>query len=438
MRSPVDCEEAARYDVRVKQPILALLPLPWLLLFGACRAKGDETGGDTLAEVDWSAPTTEADPNQWRQYRLEEAHLGVAPPGSHLSADLELKWSSEAYAIGSYSASKSSPSVDEERVYIGIDDGRLLALNRETGALLWAFETRRFTVELREETEDHHGIHGTAAVDDEQVYIGDYSGWLYALDKRTGALRWEQKLGGSIGASPVHYQGQIFMAVEFGDPDGKLFIVDASTGEIRWSSPYLGNQPHASATLDTARGLVFLGANNGRFFCFDYTSGEQRWTLDTIDGAEIKSTAAAADGTVWTTTWDQRLYALDAETGEERYHVESEARSMSSPSVDEGIVYFGSHDHRLYAVDDAANGEVNWTFEAGSAIVSSPTLVPDSGLVAIGANDDSIHLIQMSDGAEIWSDRLDGVVSSVPVVVGGSLFVSDAAGKVWRWDDKGF
>jgi outer membrane protein assembly factor BamB len=400
----------------------------------ACRDKGDETGGDTLDEVDWFNPAGAEDPAGWRQYRKDATHQGVAPVGAHLSPAMELMWSTEAYAIGDYSASKSSPVVDDTGVYVGFDDGRLLALDRDTGALRWAFETRRYAVELGEDSSEHHGIHGTPAVDDEQVYIGDYSGWLYALDKETGALRWEQKLGGSIGASPVLFQGQIFMAVEFGDPDGKVFIVDAASGEIRWSSPYLGNHPHASVSLDTTRGLAYVGANNGRFFCYDYQTGEQRWTFDMVEGAEIKSTAAVGDGTVWITSWDYRLYALDAETGEERYHVESGARSMSSPSAHDGTVYFGSHDNQLYAVDDDT-GLPRWTFDAGGVIISSPTVVPDSGLVAIGSGDRSVYLLRTDTGAVAWSAPLGGIVSSVPLVIGGSLFLSDAAGQVWRWDD---
>jgi len=54
----------------------------------------------------------------------------------------------------------------------------------------------------------------------------------------------------------------------------------------------------------------------------------------------------------------------------------------SSPTIVDGIVFVGSNDGNLYAVD-AATGEEHWRFETGDKIRSSPTVV--DGTVYIGS-----------------------------------------------------
>ena len=222
------------------------------------------------------------------QYRLEPRHRGISPRGTKVDSTLSFLWRTEPLNIGSYSASRSSPAVDKTAIYIGADDGQLYALNREDGSTQWTFKTRRYEVEMAKKAMrerkakrakkkkkvkkakeyENQGIHGTPAFDHEYVYIGDYSGWMYALDKKFGWMKWEHKLGGSIGASPTLFEGKIFISVEYGKPDGKVFVLDAEDGEELYATNYLGEHPHSSTSIDPGRGYMFVGANNGVFFCF--------------------------------------------------------------------------------------------------------------------------------------------------------------------------
>jgi hypothetical protein len=71
--------------------------------------------------------------------------------------------------VGIHTASKSSPVVDDETVYVGADDERLYAVDRRTGELKWRFFTRP----------TKNGIHGTPAVDQQYVFIGDYGNFFF-------------------------------------------------------------------------------------------------------------------------------------------------------------------------------------------------------------------------------------------------------------------
>jgi outer membrane protein assembly factor BamB len=389
------------------------------------------TDSDTALTDGGDTQDSEIDPSLHPQYRLSPLHTGVSAQGASISSNIHLVWQSEAFGIGDYSASKSSPAVDDDRLYIGVDDGRLLALDRNDGSLIWQFKTHRYDTEQTVAGRLHLGIHGSPAFDDAYVYIGDYDGFLYAVDKRDGTLQWVRKLGDSIGASPTVHDGAIYMAVEFAEPDGRVFVVEAANGEELWSTPFLGEQPHSTVSIDTERNLMFVGANNGRLFCFDIGSHQPVWTFD-ADG-EIKSTAAVSGDTVYVTSWDQKLHAIAIETGLEKFSFPTLDVSMSSPSVFQGRVYFGSHDTQLYGVE-IASGRAVFTVNTNGAILSSPTVVQDSGLLVVGSRDRSLYLVDLNDGAVVGSFNLPGGISSVPVVVGNTLFVNDDNGTVSCFD----
>jgi hypothetical protein len=110
-------------------------------------------------------------------------------------------------------------------------------------------------------------------------------------------------------------------------------------------------------------------------------SPELLWRFKT--GAEVSSSPAVIDGVVYIGSNDGNVYALDAATGKERWRFQTGGWVLSSPAVVGGVVYIGSYDSYVYALD-AATGKERWRFRTGNSIVSSPAVV--SGLEAISKN----------------------------------------------------
>ena len=81
----------------------------------------------------------------------------------------------------------------------------------------------------------------------------------------------------------------------------------------------------------------------------------------------------AAEGLLFIAT-ARGLYALDAETGAERWVYATELPLGHSPTVVDGVAYVGGLDHQLHAVD-AGTGERLWTFEAGAGFDTNPLAV---------------------------------------------------------------
>ena len=82
---------------------------------------------------------------------------------------------------------------------------------------------------------------------------------------------------------------------------------------------------------------------------------------------------AVSDGVVYFGSDDNHLYAVDTKTVEEKWKFEAGDWVQSSPAVAEGVVYFGSNDNHLYAVD-AKTGTEKWKFEAWSILAVMTTI----------------------------------------------------------------
>jgi outer membrane protein assembly factor BamB len=157
--------------------------------------------------------------------------------------------------------------------------------------------------------------------------------------------------------------------------------------------------------------------------------GKLKWSFQT-DG-EVNSSPAVANGMVYFGSTDYKLYAIDASTGEEQWVFQAGSWIDSSPAVVDGIVYFGSNDGKLYAVD-AKNGSKLWDFETSYAIRSSPAIV--NGMVIFGSNDYSVYALNAKTGKKMWRFKTNGYVTSSPVIANGIVYFGSTDGSCYALD----
>ena len=101
----------------------------------------------------------------------------------------------------------------------------------------------------------------------------------------------------------------------------------------------------------------------------------------------------------------------------------------SSPAVVGGVVYIGSDDGNLYALQ-ASNGQKIWNYTTGSYIESSPCIA--NGVVYIGSDDGNLYAINATTGQKIWnySTGNGNYILSCPTVVNGVVYVGSFIHKV--------
>lgn len=118
-----------------------------------------------------------------------------------------------------------------------------------------------------------------------------------------------------------------------------------------------------------------------------------------------------------------------------RWTFDTDDKIQSSPALDEhGLVYIGSRDGNLYAVNQ--DGREEWSFNTGDLVTSSPT-VSDNGLVYIGSRDGNLYAVNQ-DGREEWSFSTGFWIESSPAVAeDGTIYVASYDGNLYALDQDG-
>jgi outer membrane protein assembly factor BamB len=154
--------------------------------------------------------------------------------------------------------------------------------------------------------------------------------------------------------------------------------------------------------------------------------GILKWSFET--GSAIHSSPAVVNGIVYVGSRDYNIYALDAKTGEKIWAFRTGSWVESSPVVVNGVVYCGSNDGELYALD-ATTGAKLWSFPTDYAIRSSPAVA--DGKVYIGSDDYHVYAVDATTGTEVWNCRANNLVLSSPAVTEGIVVVGSMDGSCY-------
>jgi eukaryotic-like serine/threonine-protein kinase len=268
----------------------------------------------------------------------------------------------------------SSPAIAGGLVYFASYDGKFYALNADTGRLKWKFTTAG---ERRFEAKGIHGLQpknqtipdpwdvylSSPVVVDGAVYFGSGDGNLYALDARSGELRWKFQTGDVVHASPAFDSGTLYV----GSWDSYLYAVDAATGHEKWrfkggDDPLTHNQVGFQSSPVVSGGLVYSGCRDSNVYAIDAATGKEKWRFNN-EMSWVITTPAVAKGKVLFATSDSSLFhMIDAATGKSAVRQQLKAYVFSSPSVAGDVAYLGVLNGSLEA-RDLNTGELLWEFQ---------------------------------------------------------------------------
>lgn len=119
-----------------------------------------------------------------------------------------------------------------------------------------------------------------------------------------------------------------------------------------------------------------------------------KWSYKT--GDTVWSSPAVTGGVVYVGSLDDNVYALDARTGAKLWSFTAGNSVQTSPAVANGVVYAGSWDDNVYALD-ANTGALLWIYATGDHVLSSPTVA--KGVVYVGSWDDNVYALDARTGA---------------------------------------
>ena len=246
------------------------------------------------------------------------AYYGITPARGTSGAKIKWRFQTQGTLI-------SSPTVDSDgTVFVASMDGKVYALQPPSEAgqpvkVRWTFASGG--------RDDKGGFENAPAIDNEgTLYIAGNDGVLYALDTKSGKLKWS--FDGVARAGYRTYA--IFSSVAvgpdrtifFGGKNGDLYAVRERTGlfgtnaEALWS--YKLGPGIQSSPLLTNDGTLYIGDERGTLHAVrPPQAGEQAsaaWKFST-KGTLISSPALGADGTLYVGSMDGKLYAFNSSVG---------------------------------------------------------------------------------------------------------------------------
>ena len=167
-----------------------------------------------------------------------------------------------------------------------------------------------------------------------------------------------------------------------------------------------------------------------------------KWKFHT--GGMVIGSAVVSGHVVYIGSTDGNLYAVDEESGAQKWKYSVKSRVPSTPAIQAGTVYFTAYDGNLYALD-AASGALKWKFQtagerrfAGKHLHGTQPLaeiMPDpfdcylsspvvsNGAVYFGSGDGNVYAIDAVSGALKWKFKTGDVVHASPAVADGTVFI---------------
>jgi outer membrane protein assembly factor BamB len=250
------------------------------------------------------------------------------------AASGELRWK---FATGD--VVHASPAYASGTVYFGSWDSYFYAVDAATGKQEWRFHGG-------EDAEIHNqvGFQSSPAVVDGVVYTGCRDSNVYALDQATGKERWRFNNSGSwVNSTPAVIGGKVLFATS----DSSMFhIADANTGK-----PLVKQQlkAYVFGSPAVAGGVAYLGVLNGTLQARDLTTGELLWEFQTEASRQNRNWALTAERKfnspmIFTSSWrEATVTALNLQNSVGPFY--------SSPLIVNGVLYVGSGDGYLYALE---------------------------------------------------------------------------------------
>ncbi len=281
------------------------------------------------------------------------------------------------------------------------------------------------------------------AVVGNRLYIGASQGSIfsiggatYCIDADTGEVLWRHDSDIPIFSSPAVAGGRVYIGEGYHQDSGcHLSCLDAKNGELIWR---FQTQSHVESTPFISQGKLYFTAGADGVYCIDALEGKKIWHYPDVhaDMSPVVHSGKAYFGTGY---GDYRVYALDAQTGEEIWTKPMAYPVWGSPSVHENLVLFGMGTGnfsesapvpkgKVVAVN-AETGETAWEYEAKDAVHTA--IASRNGKTVFGSRDGHVYTLSATDGELLWKTTLGSPIVSSPAVTMDTVYVGSTHGRVY-------
>ena len=351
----------------------------------------------------------------------------------------------------------STPAVVGDRLYLisnkGMDNEYVHCLSAADGKELWTTTIGKVGAN---DGPQYPGSRSTPTIDDHRLYALGSNGDLACLEAASGKILWKknvkEEFGGQFGKwayseSPL-VDGEA-VVVTPGGADATLLKLNKATGEVVWKSAVPGGDKAAYSSIivvETGGVKQYVQFLEKGLVGVDAQSGKLLWRYDkTAQGSPANiPTPVAKDAYVYSATNRGGAGLVQLKGGTNAFDAEQVYASSQLPSAIGGAVLvdgylYGTKSENLICAD-FLTGEVKWQ---NRSINAASVCVADGRLYLHGENGD-VALVEVSPTSyrELGKftppdiqprGKVNSKAWAYPVVAGGKLYIRDL-GCVWCYD----
>ncbi len=209
----------------------------------------------------WAAPFETAEPLWAQPVSDADCNCIYLPSMDHKVYAIDIQTGNPIWVTADLGgAIVGVPAISADQiVYVGTFANELVAIDAKNGETLWRFETEKW-------------VWAGPAIDETNVYFGDLSGTLYALNRLDGSPVWQVQPGGAIVGKPLLHGEDILITTE----DGSVVAI-SSEGAIRWNQP-ISESLH-SGPVSAGETILIATADAEKLLVATDNSGVQKWAF---------------------------------------------------------------------------------------------------------------------------------------------------------------
>lgn len=358
---------------------------------------------------------------------LEDNHIFIGTQTGYMYAFDADQWYGHGrkakWQFKANGAINRKAEVSGDLLFFGANDGSFYCLNKHNGELLWKSQTKIEGRAFRH--------FSTPCVYGNLVVAGSASKQVFGFDKHSGEVLFAIETDDWVRSRPVLQDNQLFFATM----KGTLYAYEIKGKKVKEKFMLALSKHPILADLSLKDHKLVINDSDLFSHCVS-TKGEILWRKSIIKGfmkegerilsdqiaggAYYQSKPTAANGTVYFGTPARFVYAVDAESGKEKWKFELGGSISGAPTYDQGRIYIGQQgvEEEFYCLD-AETGKEIWTQKTGwvwgSATVSE-------GMVFVPCIDGYVMALDADNGYMIWRFRFNMSVCSEPCVEGDQVF----------------
>lgn len=314
----------------------------------------------------------------------------------------------------------ASGVIHDGYLYKGTTDGRVVAIDIAKGGEPIA------RYELDKGEENRRAVYGNPVFSDGLIFVSGYDGWLYGIDPTPDgddlSLVWDRNVGadgGDLVGGPAAGNGIVVV----GSSDGYVYAYDVEKEDELWRYE-TDNKIWSTPTIDGD--VVYIGSLDKNLYALRLTGSDREvderllWSYQT-DGA-ITAKPLVVANRVYFGSFDNNFYALDTTDGTLVWKFEgAENWYWTGAAFHRDTIFVPSMDKKLYALD-INTGIEKWTLQADGAFTGSPSIL--SNWIAIGSDDQNLYFANLDDGEDVETCRIGERLRSDLVTDGDTVYVS--------------